>query len=113
MSGGKGGGGGGGGGGGSKWDMGPPMKKRKGQAACWFFVRRIPCGYGNECTFSHDPKFCETAAGDDPDLATWKTELCPHAEKKKNGLMSEKKRKLVAYHEAGHAIVGALLPEYD
>ena len=32
---------------------------------------------------------------------------------KKNGLMSEKKRKLVAYHEAGHAIVGALLPEYD
>lgn len=27
--------------------------------------------------------------------------------------MSDKKRRLVAYHEAGHAIVGALMPEYD
>ena len=27
--------------------------------------------------------------------------------------MSDKKKKLVAYHEAGHAIVGALMPEYD
>ena len=27
--------------------------------------------------------------------------------------MSEKKKKLVAYHEAGHALVGALMPEYD
>merc|ERR1719352_972929 len=81
--GGGGGGGGGKGGGGSSWDVGPPMKKRKGQAACWFFIRRVPCGYGNECTFSHDAKFCETAAADDPDLFSWKTELCPHAEKKK------------------------------
>merc|ERR1740127_137272 len=32
---------------------------------------------------------------------------------KKGAVMSEKKRKLVAYHEAGHAIVGALLPDYD
>ena len=27
--------------------------------------------------------------------------------------MSEQKKKLVAYHEAGLAIVGALMPEYD
>ena len=27
--------------------------------------------------------------------------------------MSEQKKKLVAYHEAGHAVVGALMPEYD
>merc|ERR1711924_254628 len=32
---------------------------------------------------------------------------------KKGAVMSEKKRKLVAYHEAGHAVVGALLPDYD
>merc|ERR1719287_390479 len=32
---------------------------------------------------------------------------------KKGAVMSEKKRKLVAYHEAGPAIVGALLPDYD
>eukprot|EP00887_Chlorella_sp_A99_P000458 scaffold17.g458.t1 len=32
---------------------------------------------------------------------------------KKNAVMSEKKRRLVAYHEAGHALVGALMPEYD
>lgn len=27
--------------------------------------------------------------------------------------MSDKKRRLVAYHEAGHAVVGALMPDYD
>merc|ERR1711959_499945 len=32
---------------------------------------------------------------------------------KKQAVMSEQKRKLVAYHEAGHAVVGALMPEYD
>lgn len=32
---------------------------------------------------------------------------------KKGAVMSEKKRKLVAYHEAGHAVVGGLMPEYD
>merc|ERR1712087_33332 len=32
---------------------------------------------------------------------------------KKNAVMSDEKRTLVAYHEAGHAIVGALMPEYD
>eukprot|EP00195_Chlamydomonas_chlamydogama_P005355 CAMPEP_0202890016 /NCGR_PEP_ID=MMETSP1392-20130828/540_1 /ASSEMBLY_ACC=CAM_ASM_000868 /TAXON_ID=225041 /ORGANISM="Chlamydomonas chlamydogama, Strain SAG 11-48b" /LENGTH=715 /DNA_ID=CAMNT_0049573489 /DNA_START=150 /DNA_END=2297 /DNA_ORIENTATION=+ len=32
---------------------------------------------------------------------------------KKGAVMTEKKRRLVAYHEAGHALVGALMPEYD
>ncbi|AGY59009.1 ATP-dependent zinc metalloprotease FtsH [Gloeobacter kilaueensis] len=32
---------------------------------------------------------------------------------KKNRLMTEKRKRLVAYHEVGHALVGALLPEYD
>merc|ERR1719389_1239003 len=32
---------------------------------------------------------------------------------KKDGVMTEKKRKLVAYHEAGHAILGALMNDYD
>jgi len=32
---------------------------------------------------------------------------------KKGAVICEKKKKLVAYHEAGHALVGALIPEYD
>ncbi|OLP17278.1 cell division protein FtsH [Leptolyngbya sp. 'hensonii'] len=32
---------------------------------------------------------------------------------KKDRVMSEKRKQLVAYHEAGHAIVGALMPDYD
>ncbi len=32
---------------------------------------------------------------------------------KKDRVMSEKRKELVAYHEAGHAIVGALMPDYD
>ncbi len=32
---------------------------------------------------------------------------------KKNPVMTEKRKALVAYHEAGHAIVGALTPDYD
>jgi len=31
----------------------------------------------------------------------------------KDAVMSEKKKKLVAYHEAGHAILGALMNDYD
>eukprot|EP00802_Teleaulax_amphioxeia_P008552 Tamp_08561.p1 GENE.Tamp_08561~~Tamp_08561.p1 ORF type:complete len:659 (-),score=225.09 Tamp_08561:333-2144(-) len=32
---------------------------------------------------------------------------------KKNAEISMQKRELVAYHEAGHAVVGALIPDYD
>ena len=32
---------------------------------------------------------------------------------KKDRVMSEKRKSLVAFHEAGHAIVGALMPDYD
>jgi cell division protease FtsH len=32
---------------------------------------------------------------------------------KKNAVSSLQKRELVAYHEAGHAVVGALIPDYD
>ena len=32
---------------------------------------------------------------------------------KKDRVISEKRKKLVAYHEAGHAIVGAVMPDYD
>merc|ERR1719221_1029722 len=76
--------GGGGGGGGKGGDRGgePPVKKRKGQAPCWYHVRGM-CGWGNECTFGHDRVLCQTAAQEDPDVTTWKTELCPHLEKKK------------------------------
>jgi cell division protease FtsH len=33
--------------------------------------------------------------------------------KNKDMIISQAKKELVAYHEAGHAIVGALMPEYD
>jgi cell division protease FtsH len=32
---------------------------------------------------------------------------------KKDRVMSEKRKSLVAYHEAGHALIGALMPDYD
>ncbi|HAO10129.1 MAG TPA: cell division protein FtsH [Planktothrix sp. UBA8407] len=32
---------------------------------------------------------------------------------KKDRVMSEKRKTLVAYHEAGHALVGSLMPDYD
>ncbi|MFL0769793.1 MAG: ATP-dependent zinc metalloprotease FtsH [Prochlorococcus sp.] len=32
---------------------------------------------------------------------------------KKDRVISERRKRLVAYHEAGHAIVGALMPDYD
>ena len=31
----------------------------------------------------------------------------------KDRVMSEKRKRLVAYHESGHALVGALMPDYD
>jgi cell division protease FtsH len=32
---------------------------------------------------------------------------------KKDRVMSEKRKSLVAFHEAGHALIGALMPDYD
>ena len=32
---------------------------------------------------------------------------------KKDSVMSDRRKRLVAYHEAGHALVGALMPDYD
>lgn len=32
---------------------------------------------------------------------------------KKDRVMNERRKELVAYHEAGHALVGALMPDYD
>ncbi|MEB3330900.1 MAG: ATP-dependent zinc metalloprotease FtsH3 [Synechococcaceae cyanobacterium] len=32
---------------------------------------------------------------------------------KKDRVMSERRKRLVAFHEAGHALVGALMPDYD
>ncbi|MEC4818349.1 MAG: ATP-dependent zinc metalloprotease FtsH3 [Scytonema sp. PMC 1069.18] len=32
---------------------------------------------------------------------------------KKDRVMSDKRKTLVAYHEAGHALIGALMPDYD
>jgi cell division protease FtsH len=32
---------------------------------------------------------------------------------KKDAVMTEKKRRLVAYHEAGHAVLGALINNFD
>ncbi|MBW4540038.1 MAG: ATP-dependent zinc metalloprotease FtsH3 [Myxacorys chilensis ATA2-1-KO14] len=32
---------------------------------------------------------------------------------KKDRVMSERRKELVAYHEAGHALIGALMPDYD
>ena len=32
---------------------------------------------------------------------------------KKGAVFSDERQKLVSYHEAGHAILGAVMPEYD
>lgn len=39
--------------------------------------------------------------------------LHPPGPEKKGAVMSDRKKRVVAYHEAGHAVVGALMPEYD
>lgn len=52
------------------------------------------------------------AVMDQDDIATALERLSIGLEKK-DAVMSEKKRRLVAYHEAGHAILGALMNDFD
>jgi len=52
------------------------------------------------------------AAIDQDDIATALERISMGLEKK-DAVMSEKKRRLVAYHEAGHAILGVLMNDFD
>ena len=64
----------------------------------------------NEATILAARKDLDTVSNDEVGDAIERVMAGPE---KKDRVISDKKKELVAYHEAGHALVGALMPDYD
>ncbi len=64
----------------------------------------------NEAAILAARKDLETVSNDEVSDAIERVMAGPE---KKDRVISDKKKELVAYHEAGHALVGACMPDYD